>query len=324
MSDAAATQNRSRHGPAGSATAALDRLWGRVQRPIPAADAVVAVLGVSPRSAQEFVAAIVAGSDEATQLLRSMPALVRGLSISTLSVAERMSGSVRGPILWSETMAARSASAGDPGLFVCAMQARAYDTAENRLLVAALSAIAEGGARVDQLRRRPGSEPALLAQARRNGDQARKFLDHRTLSTVSRVRPDRRVRRRVGADNRRRQYRPAVRMLDRCAEPLDAATLRVFCDARTTAQHDLLVAIIDLCDARGLRLPHFVVEERSLVAGPLRYRHDDAAGPDDHTGIWLGSMHIDAPSSTRRLGVQEVASRSELRALVDAALVTLG
>ena len=49
-------------------------------------------------------------------------------------------------MLWSETMSARSASAGDPGLFVCATTTKAYDTDENRVLKAALDAIRQAGA----------------------------------------------------------------------------------------------------------------------------------------------------------------------------------
>ena len=58
-------------------------------------------------------------------------------------------------------------------------------------------------------------------------------------------------------------------MLRLAAEPLDVPTIRLFCDADTTAEHDLLIAIVDQLERRGFRLPAFLVADHALVAGPL-------------------------------------------------------
>ncbi len=78
------------------------------------------------------------------------------MAIATTDKPERCYGELRGPVLWSETMSARSASAGDPGMFVCATTTKAYDTDENRVLKAALDVIRRAGADADHGRRAAG------------------------------------------------------------------------------------------------------------------------------------------------------------------------
>ncbi len=85
-----------------------------------------------------MVGARVATSPEAEALLEAMPKTVRSLATSLQTQTERCLGSLRGPVLWSETMSARASSFGDEGLFVCKTPSRAYDIDENRVLVAAL------------------------------------------------------------------------------------------------------------------------------------------------------------------------------------------
>ena len=95
---------------------------------------------------------------------------------------ERCYGELRGPVLWSETMSARSASAGDPGLFVCATTTKAYDTDENRVLKAALDAIRRAG--VDAVHGSDTWHDDVARRARHNGNRASHLLEHRTLSGV--------------------------------------------------------------------------------------------------------------------------------------------
>ena len=151
-------------------------------------------------------------------------------------------GELRGPVLWAETMSARSASAGDPGLFVCATTTKAYDTDENRVLKAALHAVhraarqAEHGA--DSHTTRSSSGLATTASS------AARLLEHQTLAQVPVVRPTGRALRRTRAGSRRHTYRPALALLRRAAEPMGADHLNAFADERTRAQHDLLAATI--------------------------------------------------------------------------------
>jgi hypothetical protein len=119
----------------------LGIIWDRLARPYDPVAMIEAVLGLPHRAARHLVGAAIATSDEAEQLLHGMPVTLRSLSIATTDQPLRCYGEIRGPVMWAETVAARSASAGDPGLFVCATPAKAFDTDENRVLVSALDAI---------------------------------------------------------------------------------------------------------------------------------------------------------------------------------------
>lgn len=308
-------------GPTGSAHGSLERIWSRIRRPVDVPLAVEALIGIPSRTARQLVSATVAGSPEASALLAAMPHLIRGLSISTISVPERSVGEVRGPILWSETLAARSAAAGDTGVFVCATPSRAYDTPENRILAAALTLVERGGRDVDRLHRRGRDEPPLFAVARHNGDLALRYLDHRALIGVRRDRVDRRALARLGHDTRRRAYRPVVDMLRLAAEPLDVPTLRVFCDPETTAEHDLLVGVVDQLERRGIRIPPFLVADHALLAGPVRYCHAAHPSTDVPPGVSVGSMRLATPVSPPGApSVRVVAGRGDLVAAVDDAI----
>ncbi len=88
-----------------------------------------------------------------------------------------------------ETMSARSASAGDPGLFVCATTAKAYDTDENRVLKAALDTIRRAGR--DAEHGMDGYSDDVIRRARHNGHRAAHLVEHQTLSQVPVARIDR-------------------------------------------------------------------------------------------------------------------------------------
>ncbi len=86
-----------------------------------------------------------AASEEAGALLDGMELRVRTLTTSVETQTERCVNSVRGPVLWSETLTARANALGNDDVFVCATPSRSFDTVENRVLVAALEAIAKAG-----------------------------------------------------------------------------------------------------------------------------------------------------------------------------------
>ena len=121
----------------------FDDLWARLARPFDTIPAVAAVVGLPPRAVAQLVGLTVSTSPEARELLQTFPRTVRSLATSVHTHAERCIGQLRGPVLWSETMSARSASFGDPDLFVCATPSRFYDIDENHVLVYALSELRE-------------------------------------------------------------------------------------------------------------------------------------------------------------------------------------
>jgi hypothetical protein len=283
--------------------AVLDRL----ARPYHPVRVTQALLGVSPRAARRIYGTVLATSPEAEALLDAMPRIVRSLGVATSERPERCHGEIRGPVLWSETMSARSATAGDPGLYVCATATKAYDTDDNRVLKAALDAIWRAGSSADRRARQTGdgtvrrsgpasdrragrSDDEVVRRARHNGHRAGHLLEHRTLSAVpvTKVRPLTLRRTRTGS--RRSTYAPAVRLLARQREPFAAAHLDAWADEATRAQIALLAA---------------VVAEVEQALGPVSLRASGGAlvggavGYDHRGGVTVGGVLMTAPDEVR-------------------------
>ena len=227
---------------------------------------------------------VLATSEEATALLDALPRTLRALAIASTDRPERLHGELRGPVLWSETMSARSASAGDPGLFVCSTTSRAYDTEENRVLKAALHRIERAG--IDATYGLDDHGDGRVQHARHNGHQARRFLGHRTLTGVPLVRVTGRALRRTRAGRRAGTYAPALALLSRAADPLRAEHLRAYLTRSIAADHDLLGATLEALDGRTGGLSYLRIADGALHAGPVRYRH--------HEGVTVGGVLITA------------------------------
>ena len=113
-----------------------------------------------------------------------------------------------------------------------------------------------------------------MRAARRNGIEASRFLEHPSLASVTRERPDARALKRTRSGKHRKAYQPAIAMLERASNPLDLDDVRALCDERTRAQHDVLMGLI--APPRGprrTRLPPFRVERGALFSGPVQYYH---------------------------------------------------
>ena len=266
----------------------------RLARPYDGERVAAGLLGLPNRVARQLIGAVLATSDEAEDLLHAMPSIVRSLAIATTDQPERCVGEIRGPVLWAETMSARSASAGDPGLFVCATTTKAYDTDENRVLKAALAIVHEAGRHTEH--GVEGADDEVVRRARHNGQHAGHLLEHQTLSQVPVTRPTGRALRRTRAGNRRHTYQPALAVLRRAGDPIGAEHLAPFADARTTAQHDLLAATLQhLEDVTG-ESPVLRTDHGGLAAGPLRFHHPGRQGDADHLdGITIGDVLLDVP-----------------------------
>ena len=291
---------------------ATTEIWDRLARPFDLTATADAVLGLSPDVVHELSGTIVATCDEAEALLAAMPRTLRNLKTSVHAQLERCVGELRGPVQWSETLAAQASSLGNRDVYICAETRRAYDIDENRVLVAALRAIADAAAQVDRDDDGTGHEDEVQ-RARHNGRQARRFLDHRSLEAIRPDgRPTPREIKRTRSGKGAGAYRPALAMLDRAAEPLSLDEMAAFCDRRTRVQHGLLLGIIDELERRGMRVPALRAESGSLFAGPLEYvnpRRSDGAAVH---GILIGNVLVDVPSDLRSRSSD--AARAELQA----------
>lgn len=256
----------------------------RVTRPFDAARLVAALLGLPQRAARQLVGSVLATSPEAEHLLDEMPRIVRSLSIATTDRPERCYGELRGPVLWSETMSARSASAGDPGLFVCSTTTKAYDTTENRVLKAALAAIDRAG-RDATVGFDPHSNP-MLRRARHNENRARHLLEHRTLESVPVTRISGRALLRTRSGGRRNTYLPAVAVLLRAHDPVRVEHLAHLLNDAVAHEHDLLARSVQALDTRTAITVPLRTLRGALVAGPIRYDH--------LSGVTIGGVLITA------------------------------
>jgi hypothetical protein len=270
-------------------------LWQLLRRPFDLAEVVDAALGLPEATVDQLIGSRLATCPESERLLHRMPVISRALATTVTSRPERCQGEIRGPVLWSETTAARGASAGAPDVFVCSVPRRDYDLEENRVLVAALLAIRDAGRAADLL---PADayDDETLRHARSNGAKATRWLQTAQLAKVPRTRPSGREIRRVRAGTRRATYLPALHVLEEAFEPLSADDLAPFCDHRTAAQHQLLVDLVHRLDATGVFVPKFRASHGALRAGPIEYYHPRVRGERSRIhGILVHDLLVDIP-----------------------------
>jgi len=263
-------------------------LWNRLERPFDPADAVEAFTGWHRAAARQFVGARLATSREANHLLDHMHEIVRSLAVATTSNPTRTEGDVRGPVLWSETIAARAASPGAGNVLICASPTKAYDTDENQVLVHALATIRNAARAADPTGHSQGDDE-VIRRARYNGTRAIRALDHRTLAAVPHRRPSARALQKARAGLRAGNYRPAVAVIERGVDPVDASAVMEQCDALTLQQHGLFLALVE-----RLGEPSVQVVGATLRAGPLRWVPAHRAEGGAPHGILLGDLVLDA------------------------------
>ncbi len=291
----------------------LSRIWKRLSRPFDTPETVDAVLGLSSAVVRQLVGALVATSDEAIELIQAMPHSIRSLATSMESHSTRCRGDLRGPILWSETIAARASSFGTEDLFVCAAPSRAYDIVQNRVLLAALRALHQAATDAQAVSER-AYDDETLRWARRNGDSALRYMNHPTMKTVTAERPDRRSINRTRSGKKRATYEPALKLLDRLNEPIGTEELADWSDQRTFIQHSVLMGLVDRLESGGSRLPDFRAEAGVLYAGPMQYRHPRKRSAVTHpSGIVLGSLLIDVPDRLRETNRERAEHDLRLR-----------
>jgi hypothetical protein len=247
-------------------------LWTRLARPLDPVRAAEALLGISHSAAAIMTSALFVTSSEVDELVDELPRMVRSLAISSAVSMEVCHGEVRGPVQWAETMSLRANAAGDENFFVCSSPRRAYDTAENRVLVAALGAVSASAALIDTGSLKERDSP-FARHIRHNGALARRYLEHRALSGVPRGRPSRRDRSRARAGTRSRTYAPALAVLGRHAEPMSADEVAMVTNVATAGMHAAATAVLVALEERGHEIGPLRVRDRAIVGGPFVFAH---------------------------------------------------
>ena len=280
-----------------------ERLWARLARPFDPQRAAEAMLGMSHGAVRSAAASLHATSPEVIALLFQMPLTLRSLGVATTNRSERCQGEIRGPVQWSETMSARGATAGALDLFVCTTTARAYDTSENRILVAALRSIVEAASDLERGSASTITTPAghdLARHARRNSSLAVRYLDHRALSGVQSRKPTPKEVGRVRAGKRARTYLPAIAVLERADQSIGSLDVEGLADAQTRREHTTLADTLDALERRGHAVP-LHVRRATLVGGPVTYAHHAHPHHPDRPGIRVGTQMVTAGAETSDL-----------------------
>jgi hypothetical protein len=292
--------------PDGSLTP-LARLWRRLALPVNPVEAADTLTGIPPANARRLFAVALATSPEADELVTGIPVLLRSLAVSTATRPVRCEGEIRGPVLWSETMAARSASPGAGGVFICSSPSKAYDTDENRVLVAAFSRLYRAAMAADHEADDDSfaPHPDDVRQARHNGDLVRRALEHRSLQAVTRVRPSGRMMQKARTGTKAGVFRTAVDLLQRSWADMGAHDLDEFITSRTLAILELVADVVDILSFNGELPERLKIVDGSLTSGPFAYRHPTSTAVVDR-GLPPG-IFVDGRPITR---ITEVTTRS--------------
>jgi hypothetical protein len=218
-----------------------------------------------------------AASEEAGVLLSQLEQHIRTLPMTLSDRLERCVHSVRGPVVWSETITARANALGDEDVFVCRTTRRGFDAPLNRALVGLLTEVA-GAAKA--LR---GPLGGLLDPAERNrvddrAAEARRWRHHSRLADLHPGRLRSRDLARIRNGRHAEAAQVILRAEARLHDPLCGEDIEGLSD---TATHDMHRFVLDCLAASSTVLPAPVtleLDRGALCCGPLGFRHPAAAG----------------------------------------------
>ncbi len=252
-------------------------LWESRGRSSPAVGTASALLGHDAATLNDAVSIALGASHEAQRLLDGMELRVRTLPTGVATDSERCVYSVRGPVLWSETITARANALGNDDVFVCAITNRSFDTVENRLLVSALDAIS----RAERALRGPTGAKVPEEDAARIAARAAEAASWRAHPRLKGVR----ARRVVGRDlsklrggHRMNRMADVLAVRKRVDEPFVAEDLIGLADPWTLRYHAFVLHVLGVL-GRSLRLPtHHALSDAGLWWGSVSWRHPGVGG----------------------------------------------
>jgi hypothetical protein len=195
--------------------------------------------------------------------------------------------------MWSATLAARSASPGAGGVFICASPVKAFDTDENRVLVAALAKVRQAARLAENPVPGPFNPPAYdLRRARVNGERARRALEHRSLQSVSHTPINGRMLTKARTGTKAPRFKAAVALLQRSWRPVTPEDLAPFVDPRTAEEHGLAADVVDLLHSRGELVEPLRIIEGWVRGGRFAYAHPGRDGADRRAGVLVDDRQV--------------------------------
>lgn len=299
-------------------------LWRRRTPGVSAVAFAAALTGVDTSVLGDALSISLAASHEAEVLLDGMELRVRTLTTSVDTDTERCVNAVRGPVLWSETLTARANALGNDDVFVCATPSRSFDTVENRVLVAALEAIARA-ARALQGPTGAKVAPEEAARIELIAQEARRWRRHHRLVDVRSTRLNGRDLARLRGGHRKSRMLPVIAIRDRVAEPFVAEDMEGLADLWTRRYHAFVLHAMDALTERFGESDQLSLVDGGLWAGLTSFRHPAAPG-----GAPAGLCHRGIPLLPRPEMVEgapwadalpddgvRIASQGDLQRLVD-------
>lgn len=250
------------------------QLWLRRSPRSSALGTAVALTGVAPATLSAATAISVAASQEATDLLDGMEYRIRTLPTAVATAAERCVNSVRGPILWAETITARANALGNDDVFVCMTTSRSFDRLENRLLVEALESIA-AAARAVQGPAGEALDDREVTRIRAVADEAARWRSDARLASIRVGRLTGRAAAKVRGGHRRASMGPVLAVRRRAREPFEAEDLVGMTDTWTRRLHDLVLKVLDTVDQPRV----LTLSDGGLWCRTLSFRHPGSPGP---------------------------------------------
>ncbi|MFV0316991.1 MAG: hypothetical protein ACK5O2_08530 [Microthrixaceae bacterium] len=269
------------HLDGGSDGGSTETLWAHRDRRVPAVAAAHVLTGLPSAMLEQAARIAFAASAECEALLSTMDSVIRELPSELIGYSQRCIHEVRGPVIWSETVAARGSSFGDEDVFVCSTVRRSYDCMQNRLLCWILqrAGLAVGavqgpmGVRLEPGERRRIEETAM---------DARRWRGTPRLRGVTPARPSRReVARLRSARGSEGAAAVLLDALARVEQPFSGP------DVVALADHDTLVAHEVLLEELTRSGDGFVLgcSDGSIVSGDVSWRHPaNEAVPAEH--VW--------------------------------------
>ncbi len=295
---------------------AAGAIWRRLALTAQPAEAIDALLGIGFVRAAHIIDETTLISSEIRRLLDAAPSLLNNPDRGHESRLTSTTGGIRGPVLWSETLSARSASGGAGGVYVYTESHRSTDTPLNRVLVWSLEQI---GLLAQRLCDTDGAsaDSTLATHALETHALVRDALAHRVLAAVrDRQRAARThiTRRDVSLARRSRaatRYESAFRAFERLHDPVDAIAcgeMSTSASPATRARLVLFSSTLAAIEQRHPDLAPLAIRNSALTTGPVRYWPDRG---DERGAIALGDVVIDTPEHLAALTLRpEIGERA--------------